>query len=88
VTGLRHWWFSEVVARSLRSRQIGQLIYGLWHTDDPLARRMLLDLIETFRPLAHHAAAQGGGTASTRARLSARQLYAPLTLDELAQVAR
>ncbi|PLL97646.1 AraC family transcriptional regulator, partial [Klebsiella michiganensis] len=59
VTGERHWWFSEVVRQDpLRSRQIGNLIYGLWHTDDPLAQQgLLLDLIDTFRPFAHHAAA-------------------------------
>ena len=61
ITGVRDWWFSEVVREDpLRSRQIGQLIYGLWHSDDPLAQQgMLLDLIDTFRPLAHHASAQG-----------------------------
>jgi len=57
VTGLRHWWFSDVTRHDpLRSQQIGQLIYGLWHTDDPLAQKgLLLDLIETFQPLARHA---------------------------------
>lgn len=57
VTGLRHWWFSDVTRHDpLRSQQIGQLIYGLWHTDDPLAQKgLLLDLIQTFQPLAHHA---------------------------------
>lgn len=57
VTGLRHWWFSDVTRHDpLRSQQIGRLIYGLWHTDDPLAQKgLLLDLIETFKPLAHHA---------------------------------
>ncbi len=46
------WWFSEVVREDpLRSRQIGQLIYGLWHSDDPLAQQgLLLDLIDAFRP--------------------------------------
>lgn len=40
ITGVRDWWFSEVVREDpLRSRQIGQLIYGLWHSDDPLASR-------------------------------------------------
>jgi hypothetical protein len=57
VTGLRHWWFSDVTRHDpLRSQQIGRLIYGLWHTDDPLAQKgLLLDLIETFQPLARHA---------------------------------
>lgn len=57
VTGLRHWWFSDVTRHDpLRSQQIGQLIYGLWHTNDALAQKgLLLDLIETFQPLARHA---------------------------------
>ena len=39
-TGVRHWWFSEVVRQEpQRARQIGQLIYGLWHADDPLAQQ-------------------------------------------------
>ncbi len=48
ITGVRDWWFSEVVREDpLRSRQIGQLIYGLWHSDDPLAQQgLLLDLID------------------------------------------
>ena len=42
ITGVRDWWFSEVVREDpLRSRQIGQLIYGLWHSDDPLAQQGL-----------------------------------------------
>ncbi len=40
VTGLRHWWFSDVTRHDpLRSQQIGQLIYGLWHTRDRLRKR-------------------------------------------------
>ena len=66
VTGLRHWWFSDVTRHDpLRSQQIGRLIYGLWHTDDPLAQKgLLLDLIETFQPFAHHAQRVQARTAS------------------------
>lgn len=40
VTGIRHWWFSDVTRHDpRRSQQICQLIYGLWHTDDPLAQK-------------------------------------------------
>lgn len=40
VTGLRHWWFSDVTRYDpVRSQRIGQLIYGLWHTQDPLAQK-------------------------------------------------
>ena len=91
ITGVRDWWFSEVVREDpLRSRQIGQLIYGLWHSDDPLAQQgMLLDLIDTFRPLAHHASAQGeAGHRFDRVRDYLHDNYMrPITLDELAQVA-
>ena len=91
VTGERHWWFSEVVRQDpLRSRQIGNLIYGLWHTDDPLAQQgLLLDLIDTFRPFAHHAAA----LPEARHRFERVRDYLhdnymrTVTLDELAQVA-
>ena len=91
VTGVRHWWFSEVVRQDpLRSRQIGNLIYGLWHTDDPLAQQgLLLDLIDTFRPFAHHAAA----LPEARHRFERVRDYLhdnymrTVTLDELAQVA-
>ncbi len=75
---------------SLRSRQIGQLIYGLWHSDDPLAQQgLLLDLIDAFRPLAHHASAQGeAGHRFDRVRDYLHDNYMrPITLDELAQVA-
>ncbi|MBZ7104798.1 AraC family transcriptional regulator [Klebsiella michiganensis] len=91
VTVERHWWFSEVVRQDpLRSRQIGNLIYGLWHTDDPLAQQgLLLDLIDTFRPFAHHAAA----LPEARHRFERVRDYLhdnymrTVTLDELAQVA-
>ena len=91
VTGVRHWWFSEVVRQDpLRSQQIGNLIYGLWHTDDPLAQQgLLLDLIDTFRPFAHHAAA----LPEARHRFERVRDYLhdnymrTVTLDELAQVA-
>ncbi|WLI75165.1 AraC family transcriptional regulator [Kosakonia sp. H02] len=57
VTGIRHWWFNDVTRLDpLRARQICTQIHSLWHTDDPLAQQgILLDLIDTFRPLAHHA---------------------------------
>lgn len=91
ITGVRDWWFSEVVREDpLRSRQIGQLIYGLWHSDDPLAQQgLLLDLIDAFRPLAHHASAQGeAGHRFDRVRDYLHDNYMrPITLDELAQVA-
>ncbi|MRG13062.1 AraC family ligand binding domain-containing protein, partial [Escherichia coli] len=57
VTGIRHWWFHDVTRHDpLRSRQICSLIHGLWNTEDPLAQKgLLLDLIDTFQPLARHA---------------------------------
>ncbi|WP_308560796.1 AraC family transcriptional regulator [uncultured Klebsiella sp.] len=91
VTGAGHWWFSEVVRQDpLRSRQIGNLIYGLWHTDDPLAQQGLLqDLIDTFRPFARHAPV----LPESRHRFDRVREYLhdnymrTITLDELAQVA-
>jgi len=90
VTGIRHWWFSEVTRHDpRRSQQIGQLIYGLWHTDDPLAQKgMLLDLIDTFQPLARHAPVLHEGThrfERVRDYLHDNYMHS-LTLDELAQV--
>jgi AraC-like DNA-binding protein len=69
--------------------QIGQLIYGLWHSDDPLAQQgLLLDLIDTFRPLAHHALRREAGHRFERVRDYLHDNYMrPMTLDELAQVA-
>ncbi|MDG1640971.1 AraC family transcriptional regulator [Klebsiella huaxiensis] len=91
VTGVRHWWFSDVVRQDpLRSRQIGNLIYGLWHTDDPLAQQgLLLDLIDTFRPFAHHAALlPEAAHRFERVREYLHDNYMrTVTLDELAQVA-
>jgi len=57
VTGIRHWWFSDVMRHDpLRTQQICGLIHGLWHTEDPLAQKgLLLDLIDSFSPLARHA---------------------------------
>jgi AraC-like DNA-binding protein len=88
VTGVRHWWFSEVVRQDPLLPANRQLIYGLWHTDDPLAQQgLLLDLIETFRRLP---TAPGSGR---RAPLRAVRDYLhdnymrAMTLDELAQVA-
>ena len=90
ITGLRHWWFSDVTRHDpLRSQQIGQLIYGLWHTNDALAQKgLLLDLIETFQPLARHApVAREGAHRFERVRDYLHDNYMrALTLDELASV--
>ena len=62
----------------------------LWHSEDALAQQgMLLDLIDAFRPLAHHASAQGeAGHRFDRVRDYLHDNYMrPITLDELAQVA-
>lgn len=90
VTGIRHWWFSDVTRHDpLRTAQICHLIHGLWHTDDPLAQKgMLLDLIDTFTPLAHHAPVTLEGAhrfERVRDYLHDNFMH-PLTLDELAQV--
>ncbi|MEJ8321867.1 AraC family transcriptional regulator [Kosakonia sacchari] len=91
VTGIRHWWFSDVMRHDpLRTRQICAQIHGLWHTDDPLAQQgILLDLIDTFRPLAHHAPQRPEGAhrfARVRDYLHDNYMHS-LTLDELAKVA-
>ncbi|MDF7728355.1 AraC family ligand binding domain-containing protein, partial [Enterobacter hormaechei subsp. steigerwaltii] len=87
ITGLRHWWFNDVTRHDpLRSRQIGRLIYGLWHTNDPLAQKgLLLDLIQTFQPLAHHApVVQEAAHRFERVRDYLHDNYMrSLTLDEL-----
>lgn len=91
VTGVRHWWFHEVTRHDpLRSRQICMLIHSLWHTDDPLAQKgLLLDLIDTFQPLARHAPeVREGGHRFERVRDYLHDNYMhPVTLDELARVA-
>lgn len=91
ITGVRHWWFKDVTRHDpLRSQQLCQLIYGLWHTDDPLAQQgLLLDLIDTFRPLARHAPAlREGAHRFERVRDYLHDNYMrPVTLDELANVA-
>ncbi|ANZ04111.1 AraC family transcriptional regulator [Raoultella ornithinolytica] len=91
VTGVRHWWFREVVRQDpQRSQRLCQLIYGLWHTDDPLAQQgLLLDVIDTFRPLAHHAPVIAEAThrfERVRDYLHDNYMHA-VSLDELAQVA-
>ncbi len=90
VTGVRHWWFQDVTRHDpLRARRIGQLIYGLWHTEDPLGQKgLLLELIETFQPLARHApVVQDAGHRFDRAREYLHDNYMrPVTLDELANV--
>lgn len=90
VTGIRHWWFSDVMRHDARrSAQLCQQIYGLWNTDDPLAQKgLLLDLIDTFRPFARHAPhSQEAAHRFERVRdyLHDNYMHA-LTLDELAAV--
>lgn len=90
ITGVRHWWFSDVLRHDpQRSQLIGQQIYQLWHTRDPLAQQgVLLDLIDTFRPFAHHAPQN----VEARHRFDQVRDYLhdnymhPVTLDELAHV--
>jgi len=91
VTGTRHWWFSDVVRLDVaRSGQLCQLVYGLWNTDDPLAQKgLLLDLIDTFRPFAHHTPKRPEAAhrfERVRDYLHDNYMHA-LTLDELANVA-
>ncbi|MBS5775701.1 MAG: AraC family transcriptional regulator [Enterobacter cloacae] len=91
VTGVRHWWFRDVTRLdALRARQISGHIYALWHTDDPLAQQgVLLDLIDTFRPLAQHAPQRPEGAHRfERVREYLHDNYMrSLTLDDLASVA-
>ncbi|MCZ4676228.1 AraC family transcriptional regulator [Citrobacter sedlakii] len=91
ITGICHWGFREVTRHDpLRSRQICSLIHGLWHTDDPLAQKgLLLDLIDTFRPLAQPMRApREGAHRFARVRDYLHDNYMrPVTLDELAAVA-
>ena len=91
VTGIRHWWFHDVTRHDpLRSRQICSLIHGLWNTEDPLAQKgLLLDLIDTFQPLARHAPVlPEGAHRFERVREYLHDNYMhPVTLDELARVA-
>ena len=90
ITGVRHWWFAEATRYDpLRSRQIFTLIHHLWQSDDPLAQQgLLLDLIDAFRPLAHHAPMPvEGAHRFERVRDYLHDNYMhTLTLDELAQV--
>jgi len=91
VTGVRHWWFRDVTRLDpLRARQISSHIYALWHTDDPLAQQgVLLDLIDTFRPLAQHAPQRPEGAhrfERVRDYLHDNYMHS-LTLDDLARVA-
>lgn len=91
VTGVRHWWFRDVTRLdALRARQICGHIYALWHTDDPLAQQgVLLDLIDTFRPLAQHAPQRREGAHRfERVREYLHDNYMrSLTLNDLASVA-
>ena len=91
VTGIRHWWFADATRHDpLRALQIGRQIHALWHTDDPLAQKgLLLDLIDTFQPLACHAPVLAEGIhrfAHVRDYLYDNYMH-PITLDELANVA-
>ena len=73
-----------------RSRQICSLIHGMWNTEDPLAQKgLLLDLIDTFQPLARHApVSREGAHRFDRVREYLHDNYMhPVTLDELARVA-
>ncbi|MGU3415625.1 AraC family ligand binding domain-containing protein [Enterobacteriaceae bacterium C34A] len=90
VTGVRHWWFSDVVRHDAqRSALLCQQIYGLWNTHDPLAQKgLLLNLIETFSPFAKHAPVSCEGAhrfERVREYLHDNYMHA-LTLDELAAV--
>ena len=91
VTGIRHWWFSDVVRTDPRSSALlCQQIYGLWHARDPLAQQgMLLDLVDTFRPFARHTPQRAEGRhrfGHIRDYLHDNYMH-PVTLDELASVA-
>ncbi|MGZ0752745.1 AraC family ligand binding domain-containing protein [Kluyvera sichuanensis] len=91
VTGVRHWWFDDVTRHDpQRSLLIGRQIHALWHTDDPLAQKgLLLDMIDTFQPLACHAPVLAEGAhrfAHVRDYLYDNYMH-PITLDELANVA-
>lgn len=92
VTGIRHWWFNDVVHYDpRRSRRLGELNHRLWTEDDPLAQKgVLLDLIDAFRPFARHAPAgqQRESHRFDRVRDYLHDNYMrPVTLDELANVA-
>ncbi|MEO3991983.1 AraC family transcriptional regulator [Pseudocitrobacter cyperus] len=90
VTGVRHWWFSDVLRHDpQRSWLLGQQIYQLWNTHDPLEQQgLLLNLIDTFRPFAHHApqAAEASHRFDqVRDYLHDNYMH-PVMLDELAKV--
>ena len=91
VTGIRHWWFADATRHDpQRSLLIGRQIHALWHTDDPLAQKgLLLEMIDTFRPLACHAPVRTEAAhrfARVRDYLYDNYMH-PITLDELAGVA-
>jgi len=91
VTGVGHWWFDDATRHDpLRAQHISALIHRLWQTDDPLAQHgLLLTLIDTFRPLAHHAPERQEAAhrfCRVREYLYDRYMH-PVTLDELARVA-
>lgn len=52
LTGEARWWFKDVVQYDrLRARQVSDLIFQLWHTDDLLAQQsQLVNLIDIVRP--------------------------------------
>lgn len=91
MTGERNWSFNEAVNHDpLRARQVAQLINGLWSAGDTLTQQgLLFNLIETFRPYAHHlpAGKQDAAHRFERVRDYLHDNYMnPLTLDELAAV--
>ncbi|WP_435951901.1 AraC family ligand binding domain-containing protein [Dryocola sp. BD626] len=92
ITGERSWWFNEAVTHDpLRSRQISQLINGLWSAGDSLTQQgLLLNLIDTFRPYARHRPSTPQEAAHRfdhiREYLHDNYMH-PLTLDDLAAVA-
>ncbi|MGL5698621.1 MAG: AraC family ligand binding domain-containing protein [Kluyvera sp.] len=91
VTGIRHWWFADVIRHDPRRSQIiGCHIHALWHADTPLAQQgLLLDLVDTFKPFASHAPVlQEAAHRFNRVRDYLHDNYMhPITLDELANVA-
>ncbi|NIY47599.1 AraC family ligand binding domain-containing protein [Cedecea colo] len=92
ITGEHNWWFSEALNHDpLRSQQISQLINRLWSAEDSLAQQgLLLNLIDTFRPYAHHhpSGPQEAAHRFERIREYLHENYMhPVTLDALAAVA-
>ncbi|TDN49433.1 AraC-like DNA-binding protein [Buttiauxella sp. JUb87] len=91
VTGSRNWSFNEVVTCDpLRASHVSRLINGLWNENDQLAQQgLLLNLIDTFKPYAHHLPMTRQESAhrfeQIRDYLHDNYMH-PVTLDELAAV--